>query len=59
MFSGWLQIIVVEGVLPSLLGLDWFVSLGLEVTSIHYTTTPEFEALMAEFADVFDGTHLL
>lgn len=53
-FSGPLQIIVMDGSLPSFLGLDWFASLGLGITgvnAIHEQTTKE---LLGEFAKVFD-----
>ncbi|XP_058028035.1 uncharacterized protein LOC131192675 [Ahaetulla prasina] len=52
-FSGRLPLLVVKGNLPSLLGLDWFSALGLNITGIHSTTTDGFEALMSEFAEVF------
>lgn len=34
-FTGRLPLIIVNGSLPSLLGLDWFSSLGLVISGIH------------------------
>lgn len=45
-----------DGSRPSLLGLDWFASLGLSVIGIHRVADSEVEGLLAEFPDVFDGS---
>uniref|UniRef100_UPI00109F456C uncharacterized protein K02A2.6-like n=1 Tax=Podarcis muralis TaxID=64176 RepID=UPI00109F456C len=55
-FSGLLRLVVVEGQRPSLLGLDWFDALGLEVTGINCISNAETEGLVKDFAEVFDGT---
>uniref|UniRef100_UPI00109F9090 uncharacterized protein K02A2.6-like n=1 Tax=Podarcis muralis TaxID=64176 RepID=UPI00109F9090 len=49
-------LVVVEGQRPSLLGLDWFDALGLEVTGINCISNAETEGLVKDFAEVFDGT---
>lgn len=48
-------IIVVSGSLPSLLGLDWFESLGLAITGIHSINASDFSELTKEFTEVFNG----
>uniref|UniRef100_A0A670HPH4 Gypsy retrotransposon integrase-like protein 1 n=1 Tax=Podarcis muralis TaxID=64176 RepID=A0A670HPH4_PODMU len=55
-FSGLLRLVVVEGQRPSLLGLDWFDALSLEVTGINCISNAETEGLVKDFAEVFDGT---
>ncbi|XP_032069735.1 uncharacterized protein K02A2.6-like [Thamnophis elegans] len=55
-FSGRLPLIIVEGRLPSLLGLDWFQSLGLQISGIHNVGTSALDCLVNEFPAVFDGT---
>lgn len=52
-FHGHLQVIVVSGSLPNLLGLDWFDALGLAVTGINRTGKDKFASLLDEFTDVF------
>lgn len=54
-FSGRLKLVVVKGSLPSLLGLDWFDTLGLAVTGIHATTSDHYLDLLQEFSDVFSS----
>ncbi|XP_058038753.1 uncharacterized protein K02A2.6-like [Ahaetulla prasina] len=49
-----LPITLVEGTLPSLLGLDWFRALGMGVTGIHRIGCDLQDALMEEFAEVFE-----
>lgn len=51
-FSGRLKLIVVDGTLPSLLGLGWFDT-GLAITGIHANTSDVFSDLFSEFSDVF------
>lgn len=48
-FTGKLPIIIIDGALPSLLGLDWFQSLGLSVSGIYSTLW------WLQQADVFDS----
>ncbi|XP_032071928.1 uncharacterized protein K02A2.6-like [Thamnophis elegans] len=55
-FDGWLPLIIVEGRLPSLLGLDWFQSLGLQISGIHHLSESALDCLVAEFPAVFDGS---
>lgn len=50
------QLTVVDGALPSLLGLDWFNSLGLGVIGIHTIQDNSIEELIKKFADVFNGS---
>ncbi|XP_032072036.1 uncharacterized protein K02A2.6-like [Thamnophis elegans] len=54
-FDGRLPLIVVDGRLPSLLGLDWFQSLGLQISGIHHLSSNALDCLVNEFPDVFDG----
>ncbi|KAG8139741.1 hypothetical protein E2320_002492 [Naja naja] len=44
-FEGWLQLIVDNESLPSLLGLDWFTSLGLGISSINTINNQEIKTL--------------
>ncbi|ETE66178.1 Ceramide synthase 6, partial [Ophiophagus hannah] len=53
-FQGPLQLTIIEGNLPSFLGLDWFDALGLRVTGIHIIPDDSIEELIQVFADVFD-----
>ncbi|XP_032067723.1 uncharacterized protein K02A2.6-like [Thamnophis elegans] len=55
-FDGRLPLIIVEGRLPSLLGLDWFQSLGLQISGIHHLSESALDCLVAEFPAVFDGS---
>lgn len=55
-FTGPFRLIVVEGSQPSLLGLDWFISLGLEVTGIYHITNSNEDTLICKFTDVFNST---
>ncbi|XP_058023862.1 uncharacterized protein K02A2.6-like, partial [Ahaetulla prasina] len=48
-----LPITIVEGNLPSLLGLDWFRALGMGVTGIYRNDFNLKDTLMDEFEDVF------
>ncbi|XP_058024057.1 uncharacterized protein K02A2.6-like, partial [Ahaetulla prasina] len=48
-----LPITIVDGTLPSLLGLDWFRALGMGVTGIFRNEVNLKDALMKEFGDVF------
>ncbi|XP_013928239.1 PREDICTED: vomeronasal type-2 receptor 26-like [Thamnophis sirtalis] len=41
--------------LPSLLGVEWFKPLGLDIAGLHRISTHDLDWLLAEFADVFDG----
>ncbi|XP_026556264.1 uncharacterized protein K02A2.6-like, partial [Pseudonaja textilis] len=54
-FKGHLPLMVVNGALPSLLGLDWFPSLGLSVTGIHAVSTSDVDALFSDYSDVFSS----
>lgn len=53
-FTGSLPLIIVNGHLSSLLGLDWFGTLGLGITGIHSTTSDHFEDVRTKFAEVFN-----
>lgn len=61
-FTGKLPIIIVEGTLPSLLGLDWFQSLGLSVSGIHSTSYDDFSeflmCLMAHWVNMWAAPFL-
>ncbi|XP_058027254.1 uncharacterized protein K02A2.6-like, partial [Ahaetulla prasina] len=48
-----LPITIVEGTLPSLLGLDWFRALGMGVTGIYRSDCNLKDILLNEFEDVF------
>ncbi|XP_032069726.1 uncharacterized protein K02A2.6-like [Thamnophis elegans] len=54
-FDGRLPLIIVDGRLPSLLGLDWFQSLGLQISGIHHLSANALDCLVNEFPEVFDG----
>ncbi|XP_058032586.1 uncharacterized protein K02A2.6-like [Ahaetulla prasina] len=54
-FEGKLPLVVVRDDLPSLLGLDWFAALHLDVSGVHTTSLDTPNQLFSEFADVFDG----
>lgn len=45
-----------DGTLPSLLGLDWFSALGINVSGIHTTIPDAFGMLSREFTDIFDNS---
>ncbi|XP_026581555.1 uncharacterized protein LOC113454394, partial [Pseudonaja textilis] len=52
-----LPLTIVDRDRPSLLGLQWFAPLGIEVTSIHRTDTADWEAtLVRDFQEVFDNS---
>lgn len=51
---GPLRLVVIERPCPSLLGLDWFVFLGLGINGINHITNPD--VWIIEFPDVIDGT---
>ncbi|XP_058044030.1 uncharacterized protein K02A2.6-like [Ahaetulla prasina] len=55
-FLGKLPLIVVRDNLPSLLGLDWFAALHLEVSGVHANVLDTPDNLFSEFGDVFDGS---
>lgn len=55
-FVGPLKLTVVGGTLPSLLGLDWLVSLGMVLTGIYTVQDDSADELIKEFADVFNGS---
>lgn len=44
-FPGPLRLVIVEGPGPSLLGLDWFPTVGLEVTGINSISDLDIETL--------------
>ncbi|XP_058045134.1 uncharacterized protein K02A2.6-like [Ahaetulla prasina] len=48
-----LPITIVDGTLPSLLGLDWFRALGMGVTGIFRNEVDLKDTLTKEFGDVF------
>ncbi|XP_058025570.1 uncharacterized protein K02A2.6-like [Ahaetulla prasina] len=52
-FKKTLPITIVDGNLPSLLGLDWFRALGMEVTGVHRSGVNLKDELLREFKDVF------
>ncbi|XP_058038703.1 uncharacterized protein K02A2.6-like [Ahaetulla prasina] len=52
-FNDRLRIIIVDGILPSLLGLEWFDALGLVITGIHALASDHFSDLFQEFSDIF------
>lgn len=54
-FSGHLPLVVIEGRLPSLLGLDWFNSLGLGISGVNVVQNTDIDILAQEFPSVFDG----
>ncbi|XP_026521137.1 uncharacterized protein K02A2.6-like [Notechis scutatus] len=52
-----LPLTIIDRDCPSLLGLEWFEPLGIEVTGINSVALTDWEKdLMEEFHDVFDGT---
>lgn len=46
---------VVDGSLPSLLGLDWFESLGMTISGINSIKSTDLETLTKEFPSIFNG----
>lgn len=54
-FCGRLPLVVVEAPLPSLLGLNWFQALGLQIQGVHALQMAELDMLVQEFPAVFDG----
>ncbi|XP_058032676.1 uncharacterized protein K02A2.6-like [Ahaetulla prasina] len=52
-FEKTLPITIVDGTLPSLLGLDWFRKLGMGVTGVFRNEVDLKDELMKEFEDVF------
>ncbi|XP_058024066.1 uncharacterized protein K02A2.6-like [Ahaetulla prasina] len=52
-FEKTLPITIVDGTLPSLLGLDWFQALGMGVTGVFRNEVDLKDELMKEFEDVF------
>ncbi|XP_060542704.1 uncharacterized protein LOC117675378 isoform X2 [Pantherophis guttatus] len=55
-FTSRLPLIVVDVSLPSLLGLDWFSTLGLGISGIHSTSSSDYNVLSSEFVDVFSDS---
>nr|XP_056704934.1 uncharacterized protein K02A2.6-like [Euleptes europaea] len=53
--SGLLRLIVVEGPRASLLGLDWFLALGLHIGGIHRISQTALNDIWSEFEDVWKG----
>ncbi|XP_026527090.1 uncharacterized protein K02A2.6-like [Notechis scutatus] len=52
-----LPLTIVDKDRPSLLGLQWFVPLGIEVTGINHVTEADWEEQLAkDFQEVFDGS---
>ncbi|XP_026562549.1 uncharacterized protein K02A2.6-like [Pseudonaja textilis] len=52
-----LPLTIVDRDRPSLLGLQWFAPLGIEVTGIHRTDTADWEVtLVRDFQEVFDNS---
>lgn len=51
-----LPLTIVKNNRPSLLGIEWFKPLGLGVTGIQKVQGNEFERLLVEFVDVFNGS---
>lgn len=45
-----------DGTLPSLLGLDWFSGLGLNISGIHATIPDTLGMFPSKFGDVFDSS---
>lgn len=54
-FNRPLQLVVVDGHLTSLLGLNWFDALGIHVTRVQHISQFSYEAICDEFAAVFHG----
>lgn len=54
-FTRHLPLTVVEGALPSLLGLDWFESLGLKISGINCIQDSDLDYLTKKFPSMFDG----
>ncbi|XP_013931928.1 PREDICTED: uncharacterized protein K02A2.6-like [Thamnophis sirtalis] len=54
-FEGRLLLIIIDGTLPSLLGLHWFDSLGLQISGIHSVNQSNLNYLVRKFPAVFDG----
>ncbi|XP_026557986.1 uncharacterized protein LOC113437293 [Pseudonaja textilis] len=51
-----LPLIIVDKDHPSLLGLEWFAPLGIEVTGINHITEADWEeTLVRDFQEVFNG----
>uniref|UniRef100_A0A2H6MZN8 Peptidase A2 domain-containing protein n=1 Tax=Micrurus carvalhoi TaxID=3147026 RepID=A0A2H6MZN8_9SAUR len=55
-FQGQLPLVIINGDLPSLLGLDWFHALGLQITGINSIVNNNLPQLLEEFADIFEDT---
>lgn len=57
-FDGQLRLVIVKGKRPSLLGLDWFPALGIDITGVqHIDQLPaSLDSIFKDFASVFDGT---
>ncbi|XP_058020550.1 uncharacterized protein LOC131188905 [Ahaetulla prasina] len=55
-FKKTLPITIVDGNLPSLLGLDWFRALGMGITGVHRSGVKLKDKLLREFEDVFQDS---
>ncbi|KAL1420804.1 hypothetical protein MTO96_023797 [Rhipicephalus appendiculatus] len=57
-FDGQLCLVIVKGKRPSLLGLDWFPALGIDITGVqHIHQLPSsLDSIFKDFAPVFDET---
>ena len=51
-----LPVVVAEGNRTSLLGLDWFLPLGISLIGINGLQTAPLDSVFQEFVAVFDGT---
>ncbi|XP_013931418.1 PREDICTED: uncharacterized protein LOC106556905 [Thamnophis sirtalis] len=54
-FQGPLPLIIMDGHLPSLLGLDRFSALGLSISGVPAVVPDSFAMLASKFVDVFDN----
>ncbi|XP_054828347.1 uncharacterized protein K02A2.6-like [Eublepharis macularius] len=54
-FIGPLRLVVVQGHQPSLLGLDWFRPLGIQIAGVQRLHHDEVASVCREFPAVFDG----
>lgn len=54
-FNSRLPLTIVEKDCPSLLGVEWFKHLSLDIVGPHQINSGEMDDLLAEFRDVFDG----
>lgn len=56
-FDGLLRLVIVKGERQSLLGLDWFPALGINIIGVQHITQPShaISNILKEFGSVFDG----